>query len=110
MPFRVVRDLLFLVPVDVAALEVKHKSETFGVKNMKKTSSLEWKVASVGDGIVRDGKLFPIPLKVGDIVILALTDVECREAWNSTEISLNTERGLIVTFDSIFAKFEPDSA
>lgn len=110
MPFRVVRDLLFLVPADVAAVEAKQKPETFAVKNTKKNSSLEWKVVSVGDGTIRDGKLIPIPLKLGDIVILTLTDTECRDAWNSTEVSLNGERGLTVTYDTVFAKLEPDSS
>jgi hypothetical protein len=113
MPFRVLRDLIFVVPVDLAALETKTKSETFAIKNTKKTSSLHWRVASVGDGasFIRDGQIInvPIPLKIGDVVVLVLDDREAREAWNSTEIYLNNERGLSVTFNSVLAKFEPDS-
>jgi hypothetical protein len=113
MPFRVLRDLIFVVPVDLAALETKTKSETFAIKNTKKTSSLHWRVASVGDGasFFRDGQAIhvPIPLKIGDVVILVLDDREARDAWNSTDLYLNNERGLSVSYNSVLAKFEPDS-
>ncbi len=111
--FRILRDLVFVVPVDLAALESKPKGETFAVKNVKKISSLQWRVALVGEGahFFRDGAVIrvPIPLKVGDIIILTLDDHEARNAWNSTEVVLNGERGLSVAYDSVLAKLEPDS-
>jgi hypothetical protein len=112
MPFKVLRDLVFLAPADLAAVEVKQKNETFAIKNTKKTCSLQWTVLSVADGasFCRDGAIItvPIPLKVGDIVMLTRTDTEARDAWNSTEVILNGTRGLAVTYDSILAKLEPD--
>jgi hypothetical protein len=111
--FRILRDLVFVVPVDPTLVETKQKNEAFAIKNAKKTSSLQWKVASVGDGAryVRDGQMIhvPIPLKIGDVVILVLDDNEARAVWNSSEVNLNGERGLSVTYDSVLAKFEPDS-
>ncbi len=111
--FRLVRELVFVVPIDVAALENKQKDAAFALKNAKKTSALQWRVVSVGDGahFFRDGQevRVPIPLKIGDIVILVLPDAEAREAWISTEVVLNGERGLSVAYDSVLAKFEPDT-
>jgi hypothetical protein len=40
---------------------------------------------------------------------LVLDDREARDAWNSTDLYLNNERGLSVSYNSVLAKFEPDS-
>lgn len=56
------------------------------------------KVVAVGDDIVIDGKTFPAPVKVGDIVFY--------KKWGGDEIKIDGKELKLVKFDDLMAILE----
>jgi hypothetical protein len=100
---------IFVVPVEPELLDEKPVESKFGVKSEKvKTYSFLWKVLSVGNGITylhgEDIVRVPVPVSVGDIVLLKQCDAYYRDVlWVEHQSSLKGERGIYQKYDQILA-------
>jgi hypothetical protein len=111
MSMKAFGDLIFAVPVDPARMVVKAEGGKFGIKSSKDSKyTLLWKVASVGDGVKfqHDGHVIhvPVPVSVGDIVLLKQSDEFYRNIWVEHETNLDGVRGVYLKADQILSKSE----
>jgi len=100
---KAVGELIIVVPVNPELLERDKDSRGFGVKNAKKTWSLQWRVVSVGYGDTipsnkaEAGYVYrPLAFQVGDVILRRADDEACREEWEKEIFMFRGERAMSI--------------
>jgi chaperonin GroES len=83
----------------IAPLEAEHKTASgILIPDTAKEKPQEGKVVAVGPGRVEEGKLMPLSVKVGDIVLY--------KKWGGNDVKVDGKEMLIVKEEDILAVIE----